>query len=344
MIEAVVDIPENLIYVSDGEPGILRKRKNKKVLYVDESGLEIVDQEILDRITQLVIPPNWKDCWICKLKNGHLQATGRDDRNRKQYLYHMDWLKYRQQTKFNKMIEFGEVLPIIRRKINDYLNEVNYTKQKVLAIAIKLLDLHYLRIGNDFYLSENETYGLTTLRRKHLDSENGKLNIHYKAKSNKYRNISVENKKLVKLLSEVNELPGYEVFRYREHGESRRIDSSDVNEFIRTLSGGDFTAKDFRTWGGTVSAVDVYEDAKKEVLESRAKKLDTAIVRRVSKILGNTVATARSYYIHPRVLEVLTSEGLDGYVKNAEDHDLSNKYLKKNEAMVLEILLSDDLR
>lgn len=294
MMEQVIDIPKSLIYVLDSEPGIIRKRARQKILYVDESGLEVVDEKILDRITHLVIPPNWKNCWICKLENGHLQATGRDERNRKQYLYHRDWLSYRQQNKFNRMIEFGESLPTIRRKINQYLNQPEYNKEKVLAIALKLLDLHYLRIGNDFYLSENETYGLTTLRRKHLDLEKGKLNIHYKAKSNKYRNISVENKKLLKLITEVNELPGYEVFRYREGGESRRIDSSDVNQFIRTVSHGDFTAKDFRTWGGTVSALDVYDDAKKEVNESKNKKLETAIVKHVSRILGNTVATARA--------------------------------------------------
>ncbi len=340
MLETVVDIPKNLVYVSDSEPGFLRKRKGKKVIYVDDSGLDVLDEEILERILKLVIPPNWKDCWICKLENGHLQATGRDERNRKQYLYHEDWLRFRQQTKFNKMIEFGHALPDIRKKLNAHLNHSGFEKEKVLAIAVKLLDLHYLRVGNDFYLSENETYGLTTLRRKHLAQDGGKLKLSYKAKSNKYRNISIENRKLVKLLTEVNELPGYEVFRYQENGHAKRIDSADVNEFIRLLSGGDFTAKDFRTWGGTVSAVDEYPNALKEVALSKNKKLETAIVRRVSKVLGNTVATAKAYYIHPKVLNALTNRGLETFQKRVKKAEHEGRYFKANEALALKILES----
>lgn len=330
-----IDCPPHLIYVSDDEPGLARIRKGDQIIYLDEEGEELVDQETIERIENLVIPPNWKDTWICKLENGHLQCTGRDERNRKQYLYHEDWLKYRQKSKFNRMIEFGETLPDIRKRINEYLEVDGYGKMKVLAIAIKLLDLHYLRIGNDFYLSENETYGLTTLRRRHLESNGNHLELSYKGKSNKYRKISVENRILVKLLQEVNELPGYEVFRYKEKGERKKIDSSDVNEFIRELSDDQFSAKDFRTWGGSVSALDVYPEAVLEVKENPKKKLETAIVRRVSKILGNTVSTAREYYIHPKILDYLLKNGSEIAIKRDK-----KEFFKVNEAKVLAILRS----
>ncbi|WP_421765052.1 DNA topoisomerase IB [Ekhidna sp.] len=330
-----IDCPPHLVYVTDEEPGLSRIVNGESEIYLDEEGEELVDKEMIGRIQNLVIPPNWKDTWICKLENGHLQCTGRDERNRKQYLYHEDWLEYRQKSKYSRMVEFGESLPEIRKKINKYLEKESFSKIKVLAIAIKLLDLHYLRIGNDFYLSENETYGLTTLRRRHLEKKDGGLELSYKGKSNKYRNISIENRKLVKLLQEVNELPGYEVFRYKEGSERKRIDSADVNEFIRELSDDQFSAKDFRTWGGTVSAVDVYPEALAEVKENPKKKLETAIVRRVSKILGNTVSTAREYYIHPKVLDFLLENGTEIKLKNQK-----REFFKENEAKVLAILKS----
>jgi len=327
------NLPKHLVYVTDEIPGFTRLTEGERIVYLDELGAEIADRPIIERIENLVIPPNWEDTWICKLENGHLQCTGRDERNRKQYLYHSDWMAFRQQSKFSKLKEFGELLPGMRRKINENLNLSGYPKNKVLAIAVKLLDLHYLRIGNDFYLSENETYGLTTLRRRHLEENGNKLELSYKAKSNKYRNISVENRKLVKLLKEVNELPGYEVFRYKEGGERKRIDSSEVNEFIRSLSDENFSAKDFRTWGGTVSALEVYPEAKKEVDENPRKQLEPAIVRRVARILGNTVATAREYYIHPKVMEYLLDEAGTLPEVNSE-----SDFFKQSERQVLEIL------
>ncbi len=330
-----IDCPSHLIYVSDQEPGLARMTDGDRVIYLDENGKEVLDEFQIERIDKLVIPPNWKDTWICKLENGHLQCTGRDERNRKQYLYHADWLEYRQKSKFKRMVEFGEALPEIRKRINHHLEEAGFNKEKVLAIAIKLLDLHFLRIGNDFYLSENETYGLTTLRRKHIEKNGKSLELSYKGKSNKYRNISIENRKLVKLLQEVNELPGYEVFRYKEGGERKRIDSGDVNAFIRDLSEDQFSAKDFRTWGGTVSAVEIYPEALREVEENPKKKLETAIVRRVSKILGNTVSTAREYYIHPKVLKYLIEHGNEIPIDQKK-----KEFFKEEEAKVLAILKS----
>ena len=306
--------------------------EGEKIIYLDEGGEEIVDDQTIHRINSLVIPPNWADTWICKLENGHLQCTGRDERNRKQYLYHPDWMAYRQKTKFRKLKEFGAMLPSIRTKLDELLDQPDFSKDKVLAIAVSLLDAHFLRIGNEYYRSENETYGLTTLRRKHLEQDGNELKISYKAKSNKYRNISIQNKKLTNLLLAINDLPGYEVFRYEEEGDRKQIDSSDVNEFIRKISDDQFSAKDFRTWGGTVSAVEVYSDARKEISEHPRRKLDVSIVRRTAKILGNTVNTAREYYIHPKVLDHLVTKGVDLSTYDAENH------FKKSEQLVLDIL------
>lgn len=309
------------------------------MVYTDAGGREITDEKVIRRIRELVIPPNWQEVWICKTANGHLQCTGRDERNRKQYLYHADWLAYSQKAKFQHLVAFGQCLPHMRRQINHLLSSEGYGRKKVLAIALKLLDLHYLRIGNDFYLSENETYGLTTLRRKHLTDHGRQIRLSYKAKSNKYRTIRVENKKLVRLLREMNELPGYEVFRYETCDGPRRIDSAGVNELIRELSGADFSAKDFRTWGGTVAAVEVWAKARKETAGTR-RKLEVAIVREVAKILGNTVATAREYYIHPKVLKILTGEGPEPFEHQLDPRKYQGSYFKKSEALVLAMLTS----
>lgn len=334
----MAECPPHLTYVTDSDPGYTRSVAGKKFVYLDEKGKRLSDKKTLNRIDRLVIPPNWSDTWICKDENGHLQSTGRDDRRRKQYLYHSDWMAYRQKHKFQHMVRFGHALPGMRRQINKFLNQEGYGREKVIAIALKLMDLHYLRIGNDFYLSENETYGLTTLRRKHFHQDDVGVQISYKAKSNKYRNIDVTNRKLVKLLQEINELPGYEVFRYKEGGAYYRIDSQDVNSFIRRISGEEFTAKDFRTWGGTVSAVEVYPDAKQLADKNPRKKLDVAIVRKVAKILGNTVATAREYYIHPKVLALLVTEGCEPYQKSLSPDAYKGRYFKKSEALVLNML------
>lgn len=333
-----MQIPPHLKYVSDEEPGYKRLKEGELFVYVDWKGNKLSDKEELSRIEQLVIPPIWSDTWICADPSGHLQSTGKDLRKRKQYIYHPDWVSFRQKTKFDKLREFGEKLPEIRKKLQRLLEKEGYDKEKILAISVKLLDTKYLRVGNDFYLNQNDTYGLTTLRRKHIKEQEEGLRISYKAKSGKERNISIENPELITLLKEINELPGYEVFRYKEGRQFHRIDSSDINDFIRYLADEDFTAKDFRTWGGTVGAVDSFEEAYLDVQENSRKKLDTGIVRRVSKILGNTVATSRDYYIHPKVLEELCDMDLEAFRKKQERLQTSGIFRKTNEAFVLDIL------
>ncbi|SFU55164.1 DNA topoisomerase-1 [Pustulibacterium marinum] len=330
--------PPQLIYVSDTDPGFTRKKKGKKFLYLDQQRNPISRPEVLQRIEKLVIPPMWESTWICPKDNGHIQATGNDLKKRKQYIYHTEWVNYRQHSKFDKLFDFGNSLSSMRRKINEDLKEPDFTYRKTLALAVKLLDCNYLRIGNDFYLNENETYGLTTIRRKHLDVMKGKVHIEYKAKSNKYRKIDVTNKRLVNLLKEINELPGYEVFRYKEGSKTHRICSDDVNQYIREISGHNFSAKDFRTWGGTVTAIDEFENAKQYCEAGANRKLDTAIVRRVSKILGNTVATARAYYIHPVVLQTLLTKDIAEFDTPEVQKMYTHSYLKKHEAIALKMI------
>ena len=245
------DIPKGLVYVSSFDrEGFKREKTNDGFKYLDLQGKPVRDKAILKRIDELVIPPIWEDVWICKNAKGHVQAIGYDLKGRKQYIYHPKWSEYRQQNKFSQLPLFAERLPIIRERVAADLRKRGWPKERVLALTVKMLDEYYLRIGNLNYKRSNETYGLTTLRRKHLNDNGKSLSLTYKAKSGKYRNVSVSNPTLAKLIRETSDLPGYEVFRYiDEDGKSQTIDSSDVNEYIKELSEGDFTAKVFRTWG-----------------------------------------------------------------------------------------------
>lgn len=331
--------PPHICFVCDDDPGYKRIKKGKKFGYFDTAtNHEVTDPKVISRIENLVIPPMWKGVWICKNKNGHIQVTGLDLKNRKQYLYHPDWVEYRQKNKFNRLKAFGRVLPRIRKRLDYYLNKEGFGKDRILAISLKMLDHYYLRIGNGRYETENKTFGLTTLRRKHLIEEHGNISLSYKAKSGILKNITIRNKKLKKLLREINELPGYEIFRYHENGKTARLDSRDVNEFISQLAEDEFTAKDFRTWAGTVKAIEHYPEALKEVTGNPRKKLETTLVRRVAKDLGNTVSVCRQYYIHPNVLETLTAGKIDSYQKRIRDESYGSSRMKTSEKLALAIL------
>ena len=296
----------SLTYTSDEQPGFFRKKRGKGFQYLDEENQKIDCSKSLKRIQQLVIPPMWKQVWICKKDNGHLQSTGRDLRKRKQYIYHPDWLAYRQEQKFSKMLEFAKALPTLRRTTEKHLKQKRWNRKKVLALAVKILDEHHIRIGNKQYAKSNGTFGLTTLRRKHIELENGELSFSYKAKSNKYRNVSIDNPRLVKLIKQCSELPGYEVLRYQDEDDNMQsVDSSDVNEYLQEVMGDEFTSKDFRTWAGTSLAVKFYKDAVDFLEANPKKKLEPTLVKMVSKKLGNTLSVCREYYIHPCVLDLV---------------------------------------
>lgn len=306
----------DLVYSSDQQPGYTRKNVGKKFVYLTEKEEPIRCPKTLQHIENLVIPPMWNQVWICKMLNGHLQSTGRDAKRRKQYLYHPEWINYRQQQKFDKLIPFVDALPNLRKTVDEHLKNKVWNRDKVMALIVKILDNHHVRIGNKQYAQRNQTYGLTTLRRKHLDLDDGGLTFSYKAKSNKYRKVSLDNRKLAKLVKECSELRGYEVFRYQdEAGGLHNVDSSDVNEYIQQIMGDDFTAKDFRTWGGTAMAVEYFGNAQALVAENSRKKLEPTLVKMVAKELGNTMTVCRKYYIHPQILDLVKSEDIPLHTK-----------------------------
>jgi DNA topoisomerase-1 len=337
--ETMTDCPEDLVYVGDGFPGFLREKDGDSFVYLDKKGQAISKKKVLDRIEQLVIPPMWEKVWICKDAKGHLQVTGFDARGRKQYIYHTDWVSYRQSNKYGRLEEFGKKLPQIRKAVERDLRRRGWPREKILALTVMMLDEYYIRIGNKHYERENKTYGLTTLRRKHLVQEDGKLYLHYKAKSGKERKLQVASKRLVNLIKKMSELPGYQLFKYQDKdGTIHKLRSRDVNHYLAEISGEFFSAKDFRTWGGTVLALDHYPDSLEEVKVSPNKKLEPTIVRKVAEVLGNTTAVCRQYYIHPKVMEVL----LDGTVSRFARRKLKGvtdpDQLSENEQTVLKIL------
>ena len=335
----MTDCPEDLVYVGDGFPGFLREKSGDGFVYLDKKGQVIANKKVLDRIAQLVIPPMWEKVWICKDAKGHLQVTGFDARGRKQYIYHTDWVSYRQTNKYGRLEEFGKKLPQIRKAVERDLRKKGWPREKILALTVMMLDEYYIRIGNKHYERENKTYGLTTLRRKHIVQEDGKLYLHYKAKSGKERKLQVASKRLINLIKKMSELPGYEIFKYQNgDGTYHSLRSKDVNQYLVEISGEPFSAKDFRTWGGTVLALDHYAESLEEVENFTNRKLEPTIVKKVAEVLGNTTAVCRKYYIHPAVMQVLLDGTLVRFeklkLKGVEDPD----QLSGNEQTVLKIL------
>jgi DNA topoisomerase-1 len=332
---------EDIIHVSEDTPGYMRKRWGRGFVYLDESKKKVDDSEVLDRIRQLVIPPAWEDVWICVYDCGHIQATGLDERGRKQYIYHPVWSQMRQKNKFSRLLHFGEKLPEVRRRIDADLRKHGWPKARALALAVTLLDEYYFRIGNHQYARQNDSYGLTTLRRKHIAEEGNRLHISYIGKSRKLRNISVRNRRLVRLIREISELPGYEIFRYQYEGKkTKKLNSADVNEYLRELFEDQVTAKTFRTWGGTCLAIGYYEDAWQAVDENPRKKFEPTLVKNVARSLGNTVAICRKYYIHPFVKAELEKRNLDQYMQKARKRYENEEELDEKEKLVLTILRS----
>ena len=334
-------IPRELTYLSDEVPGFTRVRRGRGFSYCDEHGKKLTDKETLQRIKALGIPPAWEDVWIAKDPYGHLQCTGYDPKQRKQYIYHMLWSAYRSEAKFRKLVEFGLALPHIRRQTSQHLQAEGWPRVKVLALVIQMLDEYHIRIGNEYYRQQNETFGLTTLRRKHFDFEQGVGRLEYKAKSGKYRKINIKNGQLAKLVKQSSELRGYELFKYRgEDGKFHHIDSHDVNEYLKDISEEEFSCKDFRTWGGTTLAVEKYPTALAMVEENPRLKLETAIIKLVAKELGNTISICRKYYIHPKVLQTLLDGDIDQYRdrKIEELSEKGNKLLSDSEVAVLNVI------
>ena len=293
-----------LRYVSDTSPGIRRKRSGTGYTYIGPEGKRITDEKTLERIRKLAVPPAYTDVWICPSPNGHLQATGRDARGRKQYRYHPKWREVRDETKFGRMVVFSEVLPKIRTRVDADLARPGLPREKVLATVVRLLECTNIRVGNDEYARANGSYGLTTLRDKHVEVSGGSLRFSFKGKSGKTHEVELSDRRVARIVQRCRDVPGEELFQYLDDDGTRQtIDSGDVNDYLREISGQDFTAKDFRTWAGTMLAVRALRELGPVTTVREAKSAIIKAVDQVADQLNNTRAVCRKYYIHPSVLE-----------------------------------------
>lgn len=293
-----------LRYFTDDTCGIQRRRAGKGFYYVSSDGERITDKVELNRIKSLAIPPAWHDVWICPLPHGHLQATGWDAKGRKQYRYHPHWREVRSQAKFNRMIAFAEALPKIRLQTQSDLALRGLPRAKVLATVIRLLELTQIRVGNEEYATTNRSFGLTTMRERHVDVSGSKIEFNFRGKSGVEHDIALSDRSLAKIVKRCQDLPGQELFQYLdEDGQHQPIDSGDVNDYLREATSLDFTAKDFRTWSGTVLAAIELNELGVFETKTEAKKNITQAIKDVAKQLGNRPATCRKYYVHPAILD-----------------------------------------
>lgn len=341
-IDGFMKTTTTVIYGSEAHMGYFRRRIGKGFIYLDGSKSKITDAAIIERIKALKIPPMWTEVRISTKGNTHLQATGKDQKGRKQYLYHPEWMAFRNQCKFKRMTEFGRALPAIRKHSLADIQRKGWPKEKVLGLVVQILNEAFIRIGNAYYKVQNETYGLTTLRRKHLKIEGNKISFQYKAKSGKYRNIDIKNLRLRRLVKKCSELPGHEIFRYLNDEEKKwcSIDSHDVNEYLKSISGEQFSSKDFRTWGGSVTAIEKFEEAKEHAIATNKKSIIPTLIKMVAQKLGNTVAICRDYYIHPAIIEAIESGALSKHRSGVQSAPSQPGELSLNERIALKIIAS----
>jgi DNA topoisomerase I len=308
----------HLRYVTDDLPGITRRRTGKRFLYFDPQGRRICQPENLRRIKSLVIPPAWEHVWISPWADSHLQATGRDARGRKQHRYHSRWREVRDQTKFDRMTAFGRVLPGLRRRLSRDIARPGLPRDKVLATVVKLLETTLIRVGNEEYARHNRSFGLTTMRSTHVKVTGAKLQFEFRGKGGKTFSLDFNDRRLAKIVNHCQDLPGQELFQYiDEESRPRTISSSDVNDYLRNVTRQDFTAKDFRTWAGTVLAIRAFREVKHFDSKAHAQRNIVNAVEMVARKLGNTRSVCRKCYIHPAII--------DSYVDGSLLNTLSQK-------------------
>jgi DNA topoisomerase-1 len=330
-----------LRYVHDDRPGIRRAPAKDGFDYVDAKGQKVDDEATLKRIKSLVIPPAWQDVWICPQANGHLQATGRDARGRKQYRYHPKWRTVRDEVKYERMIKFGKALPQIRKEVDRGLGLPGLPRDKVLATIVYLLEATMIRIGNDEYARENKSYGLTTLRNRHVKIDGSEVEFRFRGKSGVHHDVKVHDKRLARIIGRTRDLPGQHLFEYvGDDGEPHTVDSSDVNDYLRNITGEEYTAKDFRTWSGTVLAALALQEFEKVDSEAQAKKNVVRAIESVAAKLGNTPSVCRKCYVHPAVLDAyMDGTMLEGLRALAEEKLVEDLHaLQPEEAAVLAML------
>ena len=338
---AVAAKAAGLRYVSDDKPGIGREIVKDGFRYVDKDGMPVEDEDTLARIKALVIPPAWTDVWICASANGHLQATGRDARKRKQYRYHAKWRSVRDEVKYERMLNFGQALPKIRGAVDTALKLPGLPREKVLATIVRLLEVTMMRIGNEEYARTNKSFGLTTLRSRHVKVDGKDIDFNFRGKSGVFHTIHLEDRRLAKIIARTRELPGQDLFQYvDEEGEPHTVDSGDVNEYLQQITGEEYTAKDFRTWSGTVLAALALHEFEKFDSETQAKKNIVRAIESVAERLGNTPTICRKCYVHPAVIDAY----LEGTVLEALHKETTRQLvddlhsLSPEEAAVLTLL------
>jgi DNA topoisomerase-1 len=330
-----------LRYVNDGIPGIVRRRLGRHFSYHDSAGRRIEDPDTLERIRKLAIPPAWTDVWICPWNNGHLQATGRDARARKQYRYHARWRSVRDETKYHHMIAFGRALPKIRTQVERDLKSEGLPRDKILATIVRLLETTLIRVGNREYARENASYGLTTLRDRHVRIDGDTVHFEFRAKSGKIRRFDLKNRRLARIVKRARDLPGQELFQYvASDGTRHAVNSEDVNAYLKEAAGDDFTAKDFRTWAGTVLAAFALQEFASFDSAAAAKRNITHAVETVAGQLGNTVSICRKCYIHPEIFEAYLDRSLMEGLKSDIEATLADEipHLSGEEVAVLAFL------
>ncbi|CAN5116833.1 DNA topoisomerase IB [soil metagenome] len=329
---SVHEVPRGLTYCSDERVGMSREATRSGFRYRDTKGVLVKDEAVIARISHLAIPPAWTDVWICPRATGHIQATGRDVKGRKQYRYHDEWSVARSETKFDKLPAFARALPKLRKRVEVDLGKRGVTRDKVVATAVRLLEITLIRVGNAQYAKQNRSYGLTTLTKRHLDVDGAALTFEFRGKSGVDHKVSLRDRRLAGVVRSLQHLPGQHLFKYRTaDGDLCQITSDDVNAYIREAMGDQFSAKDFRTWAGTVSAARALRDMEPPASPTDAKRKITVCVKAVSGLLGNTPTVCRASYVHPAIFDL--------YVSGEIAHVLPGVDTAGFEAAVIKVLL-----
>ena len=332
-------------YVDDTGPGITRVKAGKGFRFVDTAGKTVKSAEVLARIKALVIPPAWTKVWICPQEDGHIQATGRDVRGRKQYRYHARFREVREETKYERMMQFAEALPAIRARIDEDLSKPGLAREKVLATVVRLLEITLIRVGNEEYARENGSFGLTTMRTRHVDITGTSVKFRFRGKSGKEHAVKVHDRRLARVVARCNDLPGEVLFQYLDDdGQRHSVESDDVNAYLHGISGAEFTAKDFRTWAGTVLAAQALKALEVFDTKAAAKKNIVEAVKNVSSRLGNTPSVCRKCYVHPQIFDAYLDGHLVAVLQQRAEAELRDSLaaLSSEEAAVL-MLLRDRL-
>jgi len=334
-----------LRYVADSSPGYIRKKAGDGWNFYDADGHLVKDEGLLTRFNKLVIPPAYTNVWISPYENGHLQFTGTDAAGRKQYRYHAGWNKIRNQSKYHRMQTFASYLPVIRRQVDKDLARPNLDHDKVVALVVRLMELTSIRVGNESYKKLYGSFGLTTLQDRHVQISGTSLKFEFKGKKGVFHKISLQSKKLARLVKQCRDIPGKDLFQYyNADGEHCAIGSGDVNHYLHQITGEDFTAKDFRTWSGSVSALYAFKDAGEFTTVTECKKKIVSVLDEVALNLGNTRTVCKKYYVHPTVIKSYEEGTIFHYIKQLDDDkDVKTAELNKAEKALLEILEHEKL-